>query len=246
MKNKSFSYDLNIFTNCTLEIETYKTIKETYKSFCSCFGIKPVTIWLDPNPLNNKETLKSYIKYIQKNISPLVNIKITKSLSDGYIQAAHNSTSNFSFMLEHDFIFNNENIKYTLNEIFSEMEKSKIHHLRFNIRNNWEEYKYFSNIGLWDAKEEIQGEYITYCTTLKASNNPHIINNPLYKRDLLKYLKVEKGSFGIEHNLPTSPNYSYAILGGKYTPCTLKTHLDGRRSYYGERNHLFPNTSLMK
>lgn len=242
---ENFTYDLNIFTNCTLHIDSYKTILETYNSFCNTFEQKPATLWVDPNPLNDRNSFKDYIKYINKTIPNNIEIRKTTSLSDGYIQAINNSNSDFCFMLEHDWVFSKKNIKYTLPQIFLEMVESKIHHLRFNLRNNWEIYKSGSDIGLWDVKEEVEGKHISYCTTPSASNNPHILNNSLYKKDLLKYLKKEQGGRGIEQNLINVSNSKFAILGDKTTPYTIK-HLDGQKRYFGKRNHLTKETVLFK
>ena len=208
------SIELHIFTNTTINAPSTTMIESTYKSFCKVFGdsLKP-KIWCDVNPYTEKA--RAYMRNLNNVFG---NFVPTKSLSDGYIKAVQGSDAEFMFMLEHDWLFNN-NITHSLKEIISVMKHEDILHLRFNKRctqpihsDEWLKEKSFNNF--------------YYCETPSISNNPHIINRNKYVEDALPLIELRKGSLGIEHKLNKS-NLNGTIYGPLDFHPTI-AHLDGR------------------
>jgi hypothetical protein len=209
------SIELHIFTNSTWNAPSTKIIEETYKSFLSTFSFNGnVTVWCDFRP--NKEKSSEYIDNL-RNIFPEVNV--TRSLSDGYINAVKNSESDFLFMLEHDWEFL-PTIKHNLNELMNGMIEEHLVHLRFNQRTTT-----VKKSDEWLIPKG--GKYFDYCITPSVSNNPHIIDRKKYEVYALPLLKVEHGSLGIEHVLNKSKLHG-AIYGIVQYPACVK-HLDGKR-----------------
>jgi hypothetical protein len=209
---------LNIFTNSTLSAPKTDIIRRTYDSFCDTFGHEyPVTVYCDPKP--NFKMSKFYFEELQKYF-PFV--YKANSLSDGYIKAVNSPyNEDFIFMLEHDWQFNNQLIKHSLEDICHAMELLNIYHLRFNKRQNI--------VSGWDiGLKEISIYGFTCCETSVLSNNPHIIHRETYIKKCLPLLQVKPGSKGIEENL-THCGLTGAIYGGLNYPATVK-HQDGRRS----------------
>jgi hypothetical protein len=214
---------LNIFTNSTLSAPKTDIIRRTYDSFCDTFGHEyPVTVYCDPKP--NFKMSKFYFEELQKYF-PFV--YKANSLSDGYIKAVNSPyNEDFMFMLEHDWQFNNQLIKHSLEEIAAVMSAHGLYHLRFNKRANvvsgWD-------IGLKEKKCFYSRELeLTYCETSVLSNNPHIIDVKKYREKCLPLLQIKPGSKGIEENL-THVGLTGCIYGGRDYPATVK-HIDGRRS----------------
>lgn len=216
--------ELNIFTNCTYNIENHKTILETFSSFCDTWGVINPTIYLDPNPINRKSVTQHYIDYIKNNIPESKTI-LTNSLYEGYVKAIETSKSEFAFMLEHDWVFKKENINNDLKEISHAMELQKIHHLKFNKYNNNDSHCPQCE---YNCYEEFEIENLVYSTTRAASNNPHIINVGIYKKDIFKYLKRKIGSGGIEEETKNLSESNFAVYGGLNHKSTI-LHLDGRK-----------------
>lgn len=209
---------LSLFTNSTLSAPRTDIIRRTYDSFCETFGHEyPVTVYCDPHP--NYKQGKYYIEALQK-IFPFVHK--TESLSDGYIKAVNSPyNDDYMFMLEHDWSFNKNLIKHSLEEICDEMKFAKIYHMRFNKRSNI--------ISGWDiGLKEVYGIDTVFCETSCLSNNPHIIDVKKYREKCLPLIQVKPGSKGIEENL-THVGLVGAIYGGREYPATVK-HIDGRRS----------------
>lgn len=209
--------ELHIFTNSTISAPNTKIIETTYQSFCDCFNTKIIpTIWYDPKP--NIEKANDYLNNL-KNIFPVVNE--TTSLSDGYIRAISNSSTEFLFMLEHDWEFL-QNITHSLEEICNLMINDNLIHLRFNKRKNIVKHtdKFL---------KEVKKENITYCITPSLSNNPHIINRQKYISEALKYTRNFSGSKGIEQRLNKVKSLKGAIYGPLNYANTIE-HLDGKNS----------------
>lgn len=206
--------ELHIFTNATLNAPSTEIIEQTYHSFCSHFNYTgKVTVWYDPKP--NVENSNEYLKNLQK-LFPKVNI--TSSLSDGYIQAVSSSSSNFLFMLEHDWKFL-PTITHSLDEICQVIKKENLVHFRFNKRVN-------KPIRLDKRLHEVNST-IDYCITPFLSNNPHIIQRDIYLEKAFSHLKKESGSKGIEQRLKRVKSLKGAIYGPLDYPQTVQ-HLDGR------------------
>jgi hypothetical protein len=209
---------LNIFTNSTLSAPKTDIIRRTYDSFCDTFGHEyPVTVYCDPKP--NFKMSKFYFEELQKYF-PFV--YKANSLSDGYIKAVNSPyNEDFMFMLEHDWQFNKQLIKHSLEDICQDMKTAGIYHLRFNKRQNI--------VSGWDiGLKEISIHGFTCCETSCLSNNPHIIDVKKYREKCLPLLQIKPGSKGIEENL-THVGLTGAIYGPKDYPATVH-HIDGRRS----------------
>lgn len=211
-------FDLHIFTNCTDVIYRRRTIFNTYNSFCNTFGVIKPTVWVDPHP--QTRFADKYIKQIKNLID--CNIEITSSLSDGYLKAL-SKPAQYHFMLEHDWVFNQEFITDSLDDICKEMAESKIPHIRFNQYKNGP----YDHSG-WtcsQAFDEKVGKYIKYCTTRGASNNPHIVYMPEYQK-LQPLIRLDQGSHGIEDRLGDL-DCNLAIYGAWDLPPTI-SHTNGR------------------
>jgi len=213
---------LNLFTNCTQSAPSTEMIKRTYSSFCDCFGELPVIVYMDVNPM--RRNAEKYSDNLQKYFK---NVIITNSLSQGYVSAIKNSNADFLFNLEHDWIFNKDLIKHSLDEITQAMDTYGLYHFRFNKRAN-------INAGWETDVRLIQNSYniknrpsIDYCLTTVISNNPHIINRCYYLENFMNRIKIMPGSKGIEKELSTG-DLTGAIYGGLNYPATAH-HLDGRR-----------------
>jgi hypothetical protein len=209
---------VNIFTNSTLSAPRTDIIRRTYDSFCDTFGHEyPVTVYCDPKP--NFKMSKFYFEELQKYF-PFV--YKANSLSDGYIKAVNSPyNEDFMFMLEHDWQFNKQLIKHSLEDICQDMKTAGIYHLRFNKRQNI--------VSGWDiGLKEISIYGLTCCKTSCLSNNPHIIDVKKYREKCLPLLQIKPGSKGIEENL-THVGLTGAIYGPKDYPATVH-HIDGRRS----------------
>lgn len=208
--------ELHIFTNSTVYAPKTEIIEQTYNSFNETFGkLNSVQVWYDPKPIE-KHADKYEINL--KKLFPIIHR--TTCLADGYIKSVKNSNADYLFMLEHDWVFNKENINHTLSEICKCMEQEDLFHFRFNKRKNIEK--------VWDRKlTENTNSSVPYCLTPSVSNNPHIIHRKRYVEKALPHLKLNGGSYGIEQELLDIEELKGAIYGLKKYPQTV-THLDGR------------------
>lgn len=211
--------ELHVFTNCTEHISIHQPIFETVASFRETFGEIKTNIWLDRSP-NHKDS-RTYLKSVVKEFS---NVKISQSLSDGYIRAVKDSDSDFLFMLEHDWTFNKHLIRHTLDDICKVMTDDGIHHFKFSMVDN-SVVKSESNH--WQYPIQYVNGSVPYHTVRSASNNPHIINRSLYLRDLMSRVRVGPGSFGIEDYLNRVDSAKFAVYGGPDLAATIN-HTDGR------------------
>jgi hypothetical protein len=203
--------ELHVFTNSTDKYSpSTEIIQQTVASFDLTFGIIPAQIWCDPNP-NTKESKK----YIQKLEDLYGFVHKTKSLSDGYVKAVKSSTSDYLFMLEHDWTFIQP--IDSLREIVQMMDEYQITHLRFNKRSN----KPIDSdaLGFLDVDKK-------FCKTLFVSNNPHIICRKKWLKEALPHISVSSGSYGLEHCL-TNKGVNSVIYGPMGLPAKIH-HLDGR------------------
>lgn len=214
--------ELHVFTNCTEHIEYHQPIFQTIESFKETFGDVQPHIWFDKSP--NVDAARTYLKDITKKYK---NVKISQSFSDGYIKAIKESTCDFLFMLEHDWTFNKEYITHTLDDMCNVMNKDKIHHLKFSIKDN---DIIPDKTNHWHYPIEFINGDMPYHLVQSASNNPHIINRELYLKDLMNKVNVDTGSLGIEQNLICVPNVKFAVYGGIELKATTN-HIDGRLGY---------------
>jgi hypothetical protein len=211
---------LNIFTNAAKSAPSTKIIERTFHSFNACFGSIQTFVYMDKNP--NIIKAQQYYDNL-KNIFHPGNIFVTESLSDGYIKSINNNPgADYAFNLEHDWIFNKDLIKHSLNEIIELMYRKGFYHFRFNKRNNVP--------AIWDKKmrEEMDLTGFRYCFSNNMSNNPHIIDVQKYKSEIMKHIQIKPGSKGIEEELNKAGKYESVLYGSWNYPATVQ-HLDGRR-----------------
>ena len=176
----------------------------------------PFTIYMDINP--NSHRANEYFNRLQ-TIKDATVIK-TNSLSDGYVKAIKEGTSDYIFMLEHDWIFNN-NINHSLEQITNFMQATGCYHFRFNKRSNI--------IAGWDTRmDESDFMGIKYCSCNNISNNPHIIDRKKYLDDFMNIIKVVPGSKGIEEQL-NKHDLTTCVYGGIGHENTI-IHLDGKHA----------------
>lgn len=221
MKHK---IELHYFTNSTINAPSVEIISKSFASFKSIFNDDIlITIWCDPNPNTNK--FFEYLKNLRKHFS---NVRICSSLSDGYVSAIKESKTEFLFMVEHDWIFN-DNINHSLTDILYHMEEEKLWYLRFNQRRN--EIKNSDK----DLKQK-NHENFYYCLTKNISNNPHIINRKTYIKKALPKIIVSRGSLGIEEHL-MNKDLEGAIYGHLFYDATI-SHLDGRKHMVDNKEQL--------
>jgi hypothetical protein len=219
--------ELHIFTNCTDSAPSTAVLRRTHKSFTDSFGLMRPIIHVDPNPRSGH--LQRYVHNLQKNFQ---NIRITRSLSQGYIQAITLSRADYLFMLEHDWEFIPDFIVHTLGQITDCMKREGIYHMRFNKRKNI--------IAKWDRELRecavfIPDTHLMYCRTPILSNNPHILHRATYLDFIKNRCIVEKpGSKGIEEIISQHPRTWGAIYGPAGYPATVK-HIDGRKQKRGRR-----------
>ena len=216
--------ELHIFTNCWITAPDTEIVRACRRSFIHTFGDIKQTLWCDSHGPKERFFIH-YKKNLQKYF-PVVNK--TRSLSDGYIRAIQESQSDWLFMLEGDWIFVDELITQSLQEIIQMMSDEDIYHLRFNKRKNivkaWDKHL---NNRTYISKDGLQ---IEYCETPILSNNPHIINRKVYLDFIKKgYIKNLPGSKGIEEIISKQPDTFGCIYGKKNHPATVR-HLDGRRT----------------
>lgn len=208
--------ELNIFTNAVSSAPQTRLIEKTYNSFVSTFGkIEKTNIWYNPYP-----NVIDAVKY-RKNLKKIFNNKVikTQSFSDGYIKSIKKSTSDFMFMLEHDWIFNN-NINHSLDEIIDEMIENDLWYIRFNKRKN-------ETIKKENWMKSANFKKVPFCYTNTISNNPHIINRKKYIKIALDKIKKDEKSYGIEENL-TNKGLNVGIYGTLNYERTI-IHLNGKR-----------------
>jgi hypothetical protein len=212
--------ELNIFTNCIPTSPNIEIIKETYDSFVKTFGNIQTTIYLDPHPL------EANFEPYRANLEQYFKCKIikTNSLSDGYIKSIKNSKADYLFQLEHDWSFNSDLIKHSLNEITEVMAKRDIYHFRFSKHHNTLKPELMK----WQTvMNERECDGLKYCETDNVSNNPHIIDRKKYL-EFLDRIELSTGSKGIEEKL-TKKGLIGCQYGGLDYPPTIK-HLQGKKT----------------
>jgi hypothetical protein len=216
MMQKNNSISLHIFTNCTTNAPSTDHIENTFDSVKETFGcIDDVRVWCDPNP-----NIKCF-DYYHRNLKQLFpNVTKTSSLSDGYIRALRESSTDFMLMMEHDWVFVKKP-DHSLQEIMHEMRQDDIWYLRFNLRSN-------EKAG-WDKwlKEKRTSNGMLYCETPNLSNNPHLVHRENYIKHALPLLNISKGPHGIEEKLLKS-KLTGNVYGGLGHPIMI-AHTDGRK-----------------
>jgi hypothetical protein len=181
------------------------------------FGIiEDVRVWCDPNP--NATAFNSYVDNLKKTFCK---IEKTNSLSDGYVKALHAATSDYMFMMEHDWVFV-QKPEHDLENIIAMMEEAGLWYLRFNQFQNVVIPKVWDS---WLKPKSIKDFH--YCETPNLSNNPHIINRNKYIELALPLIKVSKGPHGIEERLLRS-KLNGNLYGGLGHPRMI-AHTDGRK-----------------
>jgi hypothetical protein len=200
--------ELHIFTNSTpLSPDTWH-IENTYNSFLDTFGEYSPVVWCDPHP----NTAKS-AEYIKNLNSLFKDVRVSNSLADGYVKAVKSSTSEYIFMLEHDWLFRKP--IDSIEEILYMMDKHEITHLRFNKRRN-------EAVGCDKKLTEVEGKF---CWTTCASNNPHIIHKERWMKEVFPKIIVGKAKYGLEQRLQDR-----GIRAAIYGPLFLERkvqHTDG-------------------
>ena len=203
--------ELHIFTNSSVHAPSTRHIDNTYKSFMDTFKFKlKTTVWCDPNP--NTEVSEEYINNLKKKFNT---VNMSGGLSHGYHEAANNSTSEFLFMLEHDWDFIPKNIHHTLPQIVDGMRKDDILHLRFNRKEGGNRDDVCASLGTDLDVVEVKGKVFDFCTTKCVSNNPHIINRVRWLKEAAPHAKTIRMTkeYGLEDFLTPSP-----IRGAMYGP----------------------------
>jgi hypothetical protein len=210
--------ELHIFTNSTVRAanDLIEVIKKTHSSFQEVFETSLKTsVWCDPNP--NIEASDNYIAELKKIFT---DVRITKSLADGYTQAVTTSDADYMFMLEHDWKIL-PTISTPLETIVSEMEDNNLWYLIFHKFNNFDKFPPNKKL------EEKHGNKMSFCVTNRVSNNPHIICRKKYLEKALVYIDTDAaGSNGLEVELTKSP-LTAAFYGALSQVATVK-HLNGR------------------
>lgn len=206
--------ELHLFTNCTANAPSTKLIETTYNSFCDTFNVKPnATVWIDRMPYKNVSD--EYINNLKRLFPRVIE---TNGLADGYTRAVRESTADYLFMLEHDWVFTKA-VTHSLAEIIDSMYRNKLLHYRFNKRKN--------NVSNLDSYLIECQDMITYCLSPSLSNNPHIIDRNLYIEKALPHVAIKPGSKGIEECLTYNTKLMGAIYGPIFHKAAVK-HLDGR------------------
>lgn len=212
--------ELSLFTNCSKLPTPIDTIQRTHTSFLQFFGDVHTTIYVDKHPL--VETLDDYVSQLKKTF-PHAQLVFTNSLSDGYITSVKNSSADYLFQLEHDWLF--QNITHSLADIVKVMQLHDIYHFRFSKHAN----KLVPELLKWQTmmiEKECDG--FKYCETDNLSNNPHIIDRKKYVEFVqTRKIKLCEGSSGIEENL-TKRGLVGCQYGGLDYPPTIK-HLNGKK-----------------
>lgn len=212
--------ELNIFTNCIESEKRFEIIKETTLSCFDTFKIKPSKIYIDKYP--KEKVFEKYKLQLKKYFNcPIIE---TKGLSDGYIKSIKESKSDYLFQMEHDWIFNKELIKHSLEEIIDVMKKRKIYHFRFSKHTN----ELRSELMKWQTiMNEKDYNGFKYCETNNMSNNPHIIDRKKYLKDIIQRIKIKPKAEGIEEELTKKDLISCQYGALKYPPTI--SHLQGRK-----------------
>jgi hypothetical protein len=225
----SLDTSLCVYTNCSKfnsnDIDLITTTIESFNNTFDISNINKIIVFIDSNPeTQNFHTYQRQIEnYLLKWKDKNPQVISTLGLSDGYLKSLSLINSKFIFQLEHDWIFVKEHIQHDLSEILSMMEKNNLHYLRFNKREN---IAYF-----WDKYiKEIIMDDIKVCETPNMSNNPHIINREIYRKEEYdKIIKLKQGSHGIEEEFNLNKKVGY-LYGKESHPATI-IHLDGKKEF---------------
>lgn len=209
--------ELHIITNCIKSAPDPLFIKLTHDSFVSVFGDIPTIVWCDPKP--RPEVYDQYVANIRAAITN--DVRRSGGLVDSYLGMITESCADYIFCLEHDWLFNEETINHSLDDIVRCMKHHGLYYLRFN-----RSPVLVRGMVKW-AKERIS-PILTYCMTNCWSGNPHIID----RRQCLALNipgRVESRTPGItmEKALTRDAALECAVYGGKKHPPTI-FHLDGR------------------
>lgn len=212
---------LNIFTNSSFNKDIFDILKRTKKSFDETFGKLEFTIYCDRNP--NIISFDEYYNKLKKAFGK-DNIIITNSLAEGYLHSINNAKTKYLFQLENDWEFNQDLIKHNLEEIIDLIEKNKIFYFAFNRNKN----EYSEHLKKWQTKFMPHNDEF-YCETDNISNMPHILEVKYYKNNLIKFIKDEGESNGIENNLEAR-GIMGAVYGPENYPPTIN-HTKGRGNF---------------
>lgn len=216
--------ELHIFTNTVPNVKDL--VLNAHKSFNKTFGELPTTIWYNDAPYRCDE----YLGFLVENFS---DVRLSSSLSDGYITAIEDSKADFMFMLEHDWIFHPSRITHSLQQIQDcMMSYDQIFQFRFNKRHNRPRK---SDRYLHPGKS-FNGIY--FCVTPSQSNNPHMIHRERYLQFAMPHVRRMPGSEGIEERLMWRRDLESLLYGPMGYPPTIK-HTDGRGSDKFPRKRIF-------
>jgi len=212
--------ELSLFTNCTRSAPKIDIIKRTYESFEKTFGKIPMKIYIDKHPYDQE-----YSQY-KENLKHIFQCEIidVQSLSDGYIRSINESSADYLFQLEHDWIFL-DNIYHSLEQIMEVMKTDKQYHFRFSKHEN----RIVPELMKWQTiMTEMECNGMKYVKTDNLSNNPHIIDRKFYKENMMNKIELSTGSKGIEENI-TKKGFVGCQYGGIGYPKTIQ-HLQGKKS----------------
>ena len=209
--------ELHMITNCIKTAPDPLFIKLTHDSFVSVFGDLQTTVWCDPNP--RPDVYEDYVANIRAAIT--TDVRQSNGLVDSYLSMITESRADYIFCLEHDWLFNEETITHSLDDIVTCMHHHGLYYLRFN-----RSPVLVRGMVKW-AKERVS-PILPYCMTNCWSGNPHIIDR---RKCLALNIpgRVESRTPGItmEKALTMDSALECAVYGGKKHPPTI-FHLDGR------------------
>lgn len=223
-KGAGMNIALAVFSNCTntcLEEPTiYDTVYSLGVALKDAYQINSVRVFVDPNPNPDK-----YDEYVKKLKDYGFYVVKTKSLADGWVKAmdaAEFEGAEFLFMVEHDWLFDPDNINHTLADITFRMKKDDLSVMLFNKHKNDEAL----NGTKWQSYFKPVPKRF-YCLTDRFSNNPHILNIQKFRDKFFNMVDWDvPGAGQIEQAL--QKNVEIAVYGNYGNGPAIK-HLDGRK-----------------
>lgn len=214
---------LAVFSNCTNDCLENPTVYDTMASlgftFKDSYKIKSLTVYVDPNP--NPGYYKKYVERLKELGFYVVK---TSSLSSGWLKAIDNAVENdidYLFMLEHDWTFDTDVVKHTLQDITFRMAKDNLGCMLFNKHKNDDSL----NGSKWQTYLKSTKSF--YCMTDRFSNNPNILNVKWFKDNYMDRVNWNLAGAGrIEQSLEKKVNIA---VYGEYGSEPAIIHLDGRK-----------------
>lgn len=214
---------LNIFSNATNDAPSLEVIERTWQSFVDTFGYIPMTIYVDPHP--NFAAFKKYARALTQRFG--CEVVQTTGLAEGFVQSIENSTEDYLFQLEHDWVFTDA-IKHSLPEILEVIQAERLYYMRFNrFPNTWTEREAKWQTFVEEKHTNAAGG-MNYCLTDNLSNNPHILDRQYYLTHFVKRIDRTLPGAGLVEEVLTRKGYVGTLYGGLNYPPTV-IHTDGRK-----------------